>query len=151
MDPNQTPLEGAEMTHEPQAINQMMMRQQDMSGFVQNGNQQLPPDPNAMDQMMAQQHLQQQQMAMAAAVQAQQANGGMFGAKTSTMTSLIGEFKGALIAAAVFILISMGFVDGFMGKQIPGFFGDDGISMIGIASKAALGGILFYLLNRFFK
>lgn len=157
MDPMATPIDqGPAMTHSPEQINQMMMQSQDMSGFVQAGNQTLPPNgaPNTLEtQLMMQQHA-----AMAAA------NGGMppmmppngmggapIGAKSSMMTSLVGEFRGAIIVFLVVCLINMGVVDNFLGNQIPGFFSGDQISFLGIAAKAALAGVAFYLLNRFFK
>lgn len=62
---------------------------------------------------------------------------------------LLHEFKGTLTFIILFILFSINNVDELMGSYLSFVWGDDRLNMFGVAIKAVLGGVLFYILNKF--
>ena len=62
---------------------------------------------------------------------------------------LLHEFKGTLTFIILFVLFSINNVDELMGSYLSFVWGDDRLNMFGVAIKAVLGGVLFYILNKF--
>ena len=62
---------------------------------------------------------------------------------------LLHEFKGTLTFIILFILFSINNVDELMGSYLSFVWGDDRLNMFGVAIKAVIGGVLFYILNKF--
>ena len=62
---------------------------------------------------------------------------------------LLHEFKGTLTFIILFILFSINNVDELMGSYLSFVWGDDRLNMFGVAIKAVVGGVLFYILNKF--
>ena len=62
---------------------------------------------------------------------------------------LLHEFKGTFIFIVLFILFSINNVDELMGSYLSFVWGDDRLNMFGVAIKAIIAGVLFYILNKF--
>ena len=62
---------------------------------------------------------------------------------------LLHEFKGTLTFIILFILFSINNVDELMGSYLSFVWGDDRLNMFGVAIKAVVAGVLFYILNKF--
>ena len=62
---------------------------------------------------------------------------------------LLHEFKGTLTFIILFVLFSINNVDELMGSYLSFVWGDDRLNMFGVAIKAVVAGVLFYILNKF--
>jgi len=67
----------------------------------------------------------------------------------SVMDILLHEFKGTLSFIVLFIILSLRVLDEVLGTYLEFTWNDNGLNMIGVSIKSLVGGIIFYILNKF--
>jgi hypothetical protein len=67
----------------------------------------------------------------------------------SIIDILLHEFKGTLSFIILFIVFSLRALDELLGTHLAFTWGENGLNMIGVSIKSLVGGIIFYILNKF--
>jgi len=67
----------------------------------------------------------------------------------SIIDILLHEFKGTLSFIVLFIILSLRVLDELLGTHLAFTWGDNSLNMIGVSIKSLVGGIIFYILNKF--
>jgi Fe2+ transport system protein B len=67
----------------------------------------------------------------------------------SIIDILLHEFKGTLSFILLFIVFSLRALDELLGTHLAFTWGENGLNMIGVSIKSLVGGIIFYILNKF--